>query len=237
MRLLDWLLGEPSGENSLEARREYEVNKDVDERRRQARDRRITQKAIEVLLGFGECNNKSYIVDYKYKYHSCPCGEMSISGSIYQLTDNIYYPHDTDDSCSSDLKGRIEKTGFGIEIEIKGLTVYQDQGKCEKSYSCFFSSIFPILNIFNNSKTLELSDILEYNSLDSITTYKSGDWETHLDELYHRIPQAKVEKAEKLTRQQEEKLRKEREDKEQKTNEEQERKRKEIEDKKKRFGL
>jgi hypothetical protein len=251
MGLLKWLFGEVSEPDSLEARVEYSVDKEVearmecevirevDERRRQAKDRKITEKAIEVLLGFGKCNdNKAHIVDYQYNYHSCPCGEMILSGSITEIT----YPIYTDSFNDSELTGGIEKIGFRVEIGGGGLTVYRDHGNRENVHSYFFSNVFPDLSriwssIFHYSKTIELRDILKYNSWDSITTYIPGDWEGHLDGLYHRIPLVKMEKAEMLTREQEEKLRKEREDKERKVQEDQERKRKEIEDKKKNFGL
>jgi hypothetical protein len=223
MRLLKWLFGETSEPNSLEARVGNPVDKEVEARKRQARDKDIRRKVIDVVLGLGTVEPHS-----KYPVREYSCGNYRDDKIDLRYSYGI-----TKDSCSGSSPRGIDEYGegydypnritehFEINIRFNHVVCYSEQGSYKKAGKYYYDTHFS-------------PDYSLYSFPSDITIYTPGEWEAHLDELYHKVPQAKEDR---LKREQEEKLKKEREERERKAQEELERKRKDIEYKKKNFGL
>lgn len=207
MGWLDWLLGGTSEPISLEARMEAEADREIEDRKRQARDRDIRRKAIDVVREYGKMNNMcSKDEPDHHEYWDYRDDKMNI---YYKYTYDCTYIKSDDGVCISSTR-RTE--GFEVRISFHYDVCYSEEGSQKSGKKRYGFIPCP------------------YGLFGEISTYKPDEWEAHLDELYRKVPQVREER---LTREAEEKIKAE----QQKVRDEQERKRQELEYKKKRFGL
>lgn len=224
MGLFKWLFGDP---DSLEAK--------VAGRIRQARNRDIRRKAIDVVMELG---NGSHYNDEK----------IEITMSYYEGTEYLDCTPYNDEGHDY---GK-HKESFSLNINSHHHDLLDP--KCYDEYG-HVTQVFPTSRVsfgevrdycreYEREAVIYRYEVGAYGKYYfpcEIDTYISGEWETYLDELYRKIPQLRKEKEERVKREQEGILRKEREDKtrrkQQAKQEEQARKLHEIADKKKRFGL
>lgn len=227
MGLLKWLLGETSTPLSLEEKLALAAT--IEERKKQARDRGIHWKAIDVVQELGEVDDSSRVspprISLKGHYQDTI---IRITYSFLCFLHEYQDPSTDDESTGSwhrDLKEQLElKIHFNRNIcysqKNSNATSCEYYGKEKegalRSYCTVRRSTYP-------------DDYIRYET-GGISTYIPGDWEAHLDELYERVGQVKTEKQ---AREAEEKVKREQQAKQ----EEQERRLSGIESKKKNFGL
>lgn len=238
MGLWKMLFGETSEPESLEEK--VALDAKITERKKQARDRDIRRKAIDVVLELGEGNDSS-----KDDVKGVSYPRVCVKGRYKDATIHITYSYlsSINESSSPDGDGGTRTTyslgeHWKVDIYFNRNACYSENGgKVIYDYERGDSYCFAdperrtvLSKHCNKYQPFNFPYGFFHGELGDITTYLPGEWETHLDELYERASQARKEKR---IREAEGKIRQEY----QKTLKEQESKLSGIEDKKKKFGL